>query len=259
MASVINAQYVALTTIVRHEVRRVLRIWSQTLVPPMITISLYFLIFGGFIGSRIGTMDGQPYLDFIGPGLIILAIINNSYMNVSSSVFSFKIQRSIEEILVSPAHPLTILAGFVLGGVFRGCLVGLLATGVVYLFARPAFHNVPLTLAVAVMTALLFSLAGFINGAYARNFDDISLVPTFVLMPLIYLGGVFYSVQLLPDVWLRLSLLNPILYLVNALRYGMLGVSDVPPSYAVGMSLLLIALAIAFGLYLLRANGPLRQ
>ena len=254
-----RGQYVALVTILRHEVQRILRIWSQTLVPPIITISLYFLIFGGFIGSRIGSMDGLPYLDFIGPGLIILAIINNSYINVSSSFFSFKLQRSIEEILVSPAHPLSILAGFVLGGMFRGCLIGLLATVVVFLFASPTVHNIPVALAVALLTSLLFSLAGFINGAYARNFDDISLVPTFVLMPLIYLGGVFYSVEVLPSFWLKVSLLNPILYLVNAFRYGILGITDVSPVYAIGMVMLLIAITMAFSVYLLRATGPLRQ
>ena len=254
-----RGQYVALTTILRYEVRRILRIWSQTLVPPIITISLYFLIFGGFIGERIGQMDGRPYLEFIGPGLIILSIINNSYINVSSSFFSFKLQRSIEEMLVSPAHPLSILAGFVLGGVFRGCLVGLLAAMIVFFFARPTVHSIPLTIVVGVMTSLLFSLAGFINGAYARNFDDVSLVPTFVLMPLIYLGGVFYSIEVLPAFWLKVSLLNPILYLVNALRYGILGTADVPPTYAIGMTALLIIITTAFSLYLLRATGPLRQ
>ncbi|MGD8498460.1 MAG: ABC transporter permease, partial [Chromatiales bacterium] len=211
---------IALQTIVIKEVLRFSRIWVQTIVPPMVTTALYFVIFGNLIGSRIGEMDGLAYMDFIVPGLIMMAIITNSYANVVSSFYGAKFQRHIEEMLVSPIPNYLILIGFVSGGVARGLIVGVAVTGVSLFFSDLAVQNLAITLSVVVLTAILFSLAGFINGVYAKSFDDISLIPTFVLTPLTYLGGIFYSIALLPEFWQKASLLNPILYMINAFRYG---------------------------------------
>ena len=232
--------WVAYQTIAIKELRRILRIWMQTLVPPAITMSLYLLIFGNLIGSRIGEMGGFRYMDYIAPGVIMMAIITNSYSNVVSSFFSARWQRHVEEMLISPIPNHLILLGFVSGGVFRGLAVGLAVTLVAMFFTDLSVSHLGVTVLVVVCTAILFSLAGFINAIFARNFDDISIIPTFVLTPLTYLGGVFYSIDLLPEVWRNASLFNPILYMVNAFRYGMLGVSDIP----IGIALLTIGVFI---------------
>ena len=218
----------SLITLTEREIRRYLRIWVQTLVPPAVTMSLYFVIFGSLIGPRIGSMNGFDYIQFMIPGLIMMSVITNSYANVVSSFFGVKFQRSIEELLVSPMPAFIILLGFVIGGVSRGILVGIVVY-LVSLFFYPDFtiYNLPLTLAVLVLTAILFSLMGFINAIFADTFDDISVVPTFVLTPLIYLGGVFYSISILPEIWQKVSLINPMLYVVNTFREGMLGISDI--------------------------------
>lgn len=250
---------IAFRTIVTKEIRRFLRIWVQTLVPPVITIALYFVIFGNLIGNRIGPVGGYSYMEFIVPGLIMMAVINNSYANVVSSFFSQKFQRSIEELLVSPVPNHVILLGFVVGGVARGLCVGLIASLIALFFSGVHMHSVVITVTVVLLASVVFSLGGFINAVYANKFDDISIVPTFVLTPLIYLGGVFYSVELLPDFWRAVSQANPIFYMVNAFRYGILGVSDA----GIGFSLLLLVLftlaLFVFSLLLLHKGKGLRH
>jgi ABC-2 type transport system permease protein len=255
----LNYKMTAFNTIVWKEVRRFLRIWVQTLVPPVITISLYFIIFGNLIGRRIGDMGGYTYMDFIVPGLIMMAVINNSYANVVSSFFSQKYQRSIEELLVSPVPNYVILSGFVIGGVARGLAIGVIATIMSLFFSGLHMYNLFITLMVVLMSSIVFSLGGFINAIYANKFDDITIIPTFVLTPLIYLGGVFYSVELLPDLWRLVSKLNPIFYMVNAFRYGILGVSDVNVWYAFGMLVIFTAALFAFSLFLLHRGKGLRH
>ena len=252
------ANWVGYETIVRREMRRVLRIWSQTLLPPIITMSLYFLIFGALIGRRIGDMGGHDYMLYIAPGLIIMSVLTNSYSNTSSSFFGAKFGKHIEELLVSPLPNVLILAGYVTGGVVRGLLTGALVTGVAMFFTPVHVEHWPLFIGVAVLTAVVFSLGGFINGLYAKSFDDISIVPTFILAPLTYLGGVFYSVDLLPGVWRELSLANPILYMVNAFRYAMLGVSDVGLGVAFSMIAAFLAALFAVALWLLERGHGLR-
>ena len=224
-----NSQYtlVALYTLVRKEVLRFMRIWTQTLVPPVITTCLYFLIFGNLIGPRIGPMQGHTYIDFIVPGLVLMSVITGSYTNVASSFFSAKFQRFIEEIMVSPVPNYVILLGYLAGGVSRGIVVGAIVLGVSSLFANVNIAHPSIIILVTVLAAIVFSLGGLLNGMFARNFDDISIIPNFVLTPLIYLGGVFYSVQILPDFWQTVSLVNPILYVISFARYGILGSSDV--------------------------------
>jgi ABC-2 type transport system permease protein len=251
--------WVAFVTIVTREVRRFLRIWPQTLLPPAITMSLYFVIFGNLIGSRIGDMGGFNYMQYIVPGLIMMSVIQNSYGNVVSSFFGTKFQHSIEEMLVSPMSSLIILLGFVAGGVARGVMVGAIVTALSLFFTDLALTNVLVTFAVVIMTAVLFSLGGMVNAIFANKFDDIAIVPTFVLTPLTYLGGVFYSIDLLPEFWRGVSLFNPIVYMVNAFRYGVLGVSDVD----VGFSLLAIAtftiILFAYVLWLLNRGVGIRS
>ena len=202
-------------------------IWVQTLVPPAITMTLYFIIFGSLIGSRIGEMNGFSYMEYIVPGLIMMSVITNSYSNVASSFFSSKFQRNIEELLVAPVPNYIIILGFVMGGVVRGLLVGTIVTFVSLFFVDLQVDHWGIIIATVFMTSVVFSLGGLINAVYARTFDDISIIPTFVLTPLTYLGGVFYSISLLPEFWQGVSKLNPIVYMVNAFRYGFLGVSDV--------------------------------
>ncbi|MBX2808595.1 MAG: ABC transporter permease [Cellvibrionaceae bacterium] len=251
-------QWLALTTIIRKEVVRFTRIWVQTLLPPVITMALYFVIFGTLIGSRIGQMDGFDYMEFVVPGLIMMSIITNSYSNVVSSFFSVKFQRSIEEVLVSPTPNYIILLGYVMGGVARGLLVGCIVTLVSLLFTDLQISHPLITVSIVILTSVVFSLAGFFNAVFARNFDDISIIPTFVLTPLTYLGGVFYSMSLLPEFWQGVSKLNPILYMVNAFRYGILGISDINIAYAfVGVVIFIIALT-AICLYLLARGTRLR-
>jgi ABC-2 type transport system permease protein len=230
---------------------RFLRIWMQTILPPAITTTLYFIIFGKLIGERIGEMEGYSYIDFIVPGLILMSVIQNSYSNVVSSFFSTKLQHYIEELLISPVPNWVILSGYVIGGVTRGTLVGIVVTLISLIFTDLQIHYYGLTLLVFVLTSVLFALAGFINAVYATTFDDISIVPTFVLTPLTYLGGVFYSISLLPGFWQTVSLGNPVLYMVNAFRYGILGVSDIDIGVALGIILAFIALLTVFSLTLL--------
>jgi ABC-2 type transport system permease protein len=227
-------KWISFRTILLKEVRRILRIWPQTLLPPVITMSLYFVIFGKMIGSRVGEMGGVPYMQFIVPGLIMMAIITNSYSNVVSSFFSAKFTASIEELLVSPVSKHAILMGYISGGIFRGLTVGFIVSIVALFFTELGIEHLFVTLFTVLGTAILFSLGGFINAVYARSFDDISIIPSFVLTPLTYLGGVFYSLENLSPFWQNISLLNPIVYMVNSFRYGILGYSDVNVWYSMG-------------------------
>lgn len=240
---------IALQTIVTKEVRRFTRIWVQTLLPPAITMSLYFVIFGNIVGSRVGQMGGFDYMQYIVPGLIMMSVITNSYSNVVSSFYSAKFQRSIEELMVSPVPPHIILSGYVIGGMVRGLLVGFIVTLLSLFFTQLHIHHLFVIIYSVLITSVLFSLGGFINAVFAKSFDDISIVPTFVLTPLTYLGGVFYSIDNLSPFFQTVSLFNPIVYMVNTFRYGILGVSDVD----VGLSLALISTGtIALYFYALR-------
>ncbi|MEM9256134.1 MAG: ABC transporter permease [Pseudomonadota bacterium] len=252
-------QYYAFMTILRKEIRRYLRIWTQTLLPSAITMSLYFVIFGTLIGSRIGEMDGFSYMQFVVPGLIMMAIVTNSYSNVVSSFFGSKFNHSVEELLVSPVPNYIILMCYVLGGVTRGLAVAVLVTVVSLFFADLSIYSYWVVVLVVLMTSTLFALGGFINAVFANSFDDISIVPTFVLTPLIYLGGVFYSMDLLPEFWANVSKLNPLVYVVNAFRYGVLGVSDVSLPFAIAMIALFTVVAFAYSMYLLNTGKRLRQ
>lgn len=254
----VQEQWIAFITILRKEIKRFTRIWIQTLLPPAITMILYFVIFGKLIGSRIGDMSGFSYIEFVAPGLIMMAVITNAYANVSSSFFSAKFQRSIEELLVSPTPNYIILLGYVMGGVARGVAVGLIVTLMSLFFADLHIHHWFTTLFIVLMTSILFSIAGFINAIYANTFDDVSIIPTFVLTPLTYFGGVFYSINLLPEFWQQVSVFNPILHMVNAFRYGMLGISDLNIGMAlVGLTLIVVVL-FAVALHLLKTGKRLR-
>ncbi len=222
-----KVQWIGFLTLMRKEVVRVFRIWPQTLLPSVMTTTLYFVIFGNFMGAKMGQLEGFKYIDFIIPGLIMMAVITTSYSNVSATFFSAKFQRNIDELLVSPMKNHTILLGHLSGGIIRGCLVGILVMAVSLFFTDIHVHNFSLIIITMFMTSLLFSLGGFLNGLYANKFDDISIIPTFILTPLTYLGGVFYSVNLLPDFWRTISLFNPILYIVNIFRFSVLGISDI--------------------------------
>ena len=252
-------QLVGFKTIVIKEILRFSRIWVQTIIPPVITMSLYFVIFGNLIGSQIGDMDGVRYMDYIVPGLIMMAVITNSYANVVSSFYGCKFHRHIEEMLVSPLPNYLIIAGFMVGGIARGLAVGFAVSVVSLLFTPLNLHSPLVIVSTVILTSALFSLAGLINGVYARSFDDISIIPTFVLTPLTYLGGVFYSISMLPEFWQDASRLNPVLYMVNTFRYGFLGVSDI----GLGLSYLIIAgfvLALfVYALYLLNAGYGIRR
>jgi ABC-2 type transport system permease protein len=256
-----NAQqiWIAFTTIVVKEVRRFTRIWAQTMLPPAITMALYFVIFGNLIGSRIGEMGGYDYMSFIVPGLIMMSVITNSYANVVSSFFSMKFQRSIEELLVSPVPNWVVLSGYVAGGMARGVGVGLIVTLLSLFFTDLVIHNIWITASMVLLTSIVFSLGGFINAIFATKFDDISIVPTFVLTPLTYLGGVFYSISLLPEFWQTVSQANPILYMVNAFRYGILGVSDIDIRFAFVMVLFFIVVLFSICLYLLSKGKGIRS
>ena len=251
-------QWVALLTLMRKEIRRYTRIWSQTLLPSAITMSLYFLIFGSLIGSRIGEMGGVSYMEFVVPGLIMMAIVTNSYANVVSSFFGSKFNNSIEELLVSPTPNHIVLLGFVSGGVSRGMLVAVIVTIVASLFVELNIHSYAVVVAVVALTSILFSLCGLINAVFANTFDDINIVPTFVLTPLTYLGGVFNSLELLPEFWATVSQANPLVYVVNAFRFGMLGVSDVSVGFAFTMIGAFTLVAYLYAAHLLRTGRRLR-
>jgi ABC-2 type transport system permease protein len=243
--------WVAFRTIIEKEIVRFMRIWVQTILPAVVTTTLYFIIFGKLIGARIGEMDGYSYIDFIVPGLILMTVITNSYANVVSSFFSSKMQRHIEELLISPVPNWMIIVGYVGGGVARGIMVGIAVTLVSLFFTDLTIHSYGMTFLVLIFTSILFALAGLINAVFAKTFDDISIVPTFVLTPLTYLGGVFYSIKMLPEFWQQVSLVNPILYMVNAFRYGILGSSDIPIGTALVIILLFIVVLGSVTHYLL--------
>ena len=251
--------WVAFSTLLYREIRRFFRIWPQTILPPAITMTLYFIIFGNLIGSRIGEMGGFSYMEYIVPGIIMMAVINNAYSNVASSFFSAKFQNHIEELIVAPIPNYLILAGYVAGGTARGLCVGIIVTLVSLFFTPLPVEHIFITISMVFLSAVLFALGGFINAIYARSFDEIAIIPTFILTPLTYLGGVFYSIDLLPDFWQNVSLLNPILYMVNAFRYGMLGISDIPIMAAFGIIMLFIVALTVYALYLLKKGTGLRN
>ena len=250
---------IALGTIVRREVSRIMRIWGQTLMPPAITMTLYFLIFGGLIGSRVGQMDGIRYMDFIVPGLVMMSVIQNSYGNISSSFFGAKFGRHVEELLVSPMPSWVILGGYVIGAVTRGLAVGVIVLCIAMLFTTVRIPHPLVTFATVLLGATIFALAGFVNAVYAKKFDDVAIVPIFILTPLTYLGGVFYSITLLPGWAQTITHANPIFYMVNAFRYGLLGVSDVPLWVAYALMLGFIAVLGGVALWLLERGVGLRS
>lgn len=249
----------AFRTILIKEILRFSRIWIQTILPPMVTTALYFVIFGKLIGAQLGDVHGHAYMDYIVPGLILMTVISNAYANVVSSFFGTKFHRHIEELLVSPVPNYVILLGFIAGGVTRGLAVGAAVTLVASFFTDLQYHNLPVILSIMVLTAIVFSLAGFINGVYARSFDDISIIPTFVLTPLTYLGGIFYSIQMLPELWQQVSLINPILYMVDGFRYGFLGVSDISLTATYSITGGFIIALYLYSLHLLRTGKGIKQ
>ena len=250
---------VALGTIARREITRILRIWAQTLVPPAITMTLYFLIFGSLIGKRIGDMGGYDYMDFIVPGLVMMSIIQNSYGNISSSFFGAKFGRHIEELLVSPMPNWVILGGYVAGAVLRGVLVGIIVLCIAMLFTHVRVPHPLIMISTVLLGATIFSLAGFVNAIYAKKFDDVAIVPTFILTPLTYLGGVFYSVKMLPDWAQAMTHANPVFYMVNAFRYGLLGTSDIPVSIAYALMIGFVIVLGGLSLWLLKRGVGLRS
>lgn len=251
--------YIGFQTILIKEVVRVLRIWIQTLVPPAITMTLYFIIFGSFIGSRVGQIQGYSYMAFLAPGLIMMSVISNSYGNVVSSFFGAKFGRHIEELLVSPLPNYMIILGYVAGGVVRGIFVAIIITIIALFFTRLHMAHPFVTFSVVILTAVVFSLGGLINAVFAKKFDDVTIIPTFILTPLSYLAGVFYSIHMLPEFWQNVSKANPILYMVNAFRYGILGVSDIGIGTAYVIILLFILGLFAFSLFLLNKGVGLRS
>ncbi|OED40104.1 ABC transporter permease [Chromatiales bacterium (ex Bugula neritina AB1)] len=250
---------IAFKTIVIKEIRRFMRIWVQTIVPPAVSAVLYMMIFGTLIGSRVGEMDGHSYIDFIVPGIIMMAVITNSYGNSVSSFFGAKFQNHLDELLIAPVFNWVILLGFVVGGVCRGLAVGSLVAVVSLFFTSFTVENPLITFLVVVLTSMLFSIGGVINSIYAKGFDDISIIPNFVLTPLTYLGGIFYSIKLLPDFWQGLSFINPVLYMINGFRFGILGRSDID----IGLSFLVIAVFIillaTIALYLLNKGVGIKS
>ena len=257
----LSQYWVPFITIVRKEVDRFMRIWTQTLLPPVITQSLYFIVFGQFIGSRVGEFNGVPYISFIVPGLVMMSIITASYTNAVSSFFMSKFQRNIEELLVSPTPNWVIIAGYVFGSVLRGLLVGSIVFGVSFFFTRPQIDNIFVIILFGFLTAIVFSLAGLLNGIFAKKFDDVSIFPTFILTPLTYLGGVFYSITQLPEIWQNVSLFNPILYMVNGFRFGFYGdgFTDVNIWISVGMLVVSAIILTAICLRLLNKGTGLRS
>lgn len=245
---------VSFWTIVHKEIMRILRIWTQTLLPPVITMSLYFVIFGSLIGSQVEGVGTYTYIQFIVPGIIMMAVIMNAYSNTSSSFFGNKFQRSIEELVVSPTPSWVIVLGYVAGGMFRGLAVGFIVTLVSLLFTKLHVFNILILILFVTLTAFVFSLAGFINGLLARKFDDVAIVPTFVLTPLTYLGGVFYSISMLPQFWQHLALANPVLYMVNGFRYGFLGMSDINV-FAAAVMLVFFAVILFYAALVMLKKG----
>jgi ABC-2 type transport system permease protein len=253
-------KWIAFYTIIRKDVLRMFRIWVQTFLPSMITSTLYFLVFGAFLGSKIGDVGGVPYIMFVVPGLVMLAVVTNAYANTSFVMFSSKFfGRNIDEILVSPTPPWVLVAGYVAGGVIRGITVGLLVLVVALLFTNIVVHSALIALLFLVLTSIVFALAGLVNGVYAKSIDGINIVPTFVLTPLVYLGGVFYSANSLPGAWGVLTKFDPVFYIINGFRYGFLGISDVPVLWCVGVLAALALILLALNIYLIRTGLGLRQ
>lgn len=254
-----NLYFTALKSLAAKETNRYMRIWVQTLVPPVITTSLYFIIFGKMIGSRIGDMGGFSYMEYIVPGLIMMSVITSSYANVSSSFFSQKFQKNIEEILVAPVPTHIIIWGFLIGGIGRSILVGSLVTIISLFFVPLHVYSWSIGIITFLMTAIVFSLAGLLNGIFAKSYDDVSIVPTFVLQPLTYLGGVFYAISMLPPIWQAISKVNPIVYMISGFRYGFLGVTDVPVMVSMLILVLFIAVLYAICWYLISKGRGLRS
>jgi ABC-2 type transport system permease protein len=252
-------QLIALYTIVRKETVRIMRIWLQTLVPPVITMTLYFIIFGNLIGRRIGEMGGFDYMQFIAPGLIMMSVITNSYGNVVSSFFAAKFQGHLQEMLIAPMSSAVIILGHVAGGIVRGLAVGAVVTCVALFFTKLEVQHPLIAISMLVLTATVFSLGGMINAIFARKFDDVAIIPAFVLAPLTYLGGIFYTTSLLPDFWANLSAFNPILYMVNGFRYGVLGVSDISIGMAYGVILTFVVIGFSLCFYLISRGIGIRE
>ncbi|MCH8104171.1 MAG: ABC transporter permease [Proteobacteria bacterium] len=250
--------WIAYKTIARKEILRFARIWIQTIIPPAVMVCLYFIIFGNLIGQKIGDMDGMAYIDFIMPGLVMMSIITNSYANVVSSFWGAKYSHYIEEMQIAPIPNIVILLGYVTGGVIRGISVGIVVTLVSLIFTDFYIYSPVVVLVVAVLTAFLFSLAGLINGIFANSFDHVTIIPTFVLTPLTYLGGIFYSITLLPVFWQRVSLGNPIVYMVNSFRYGFRGTSDIGPELAIVVILFFILVLFVACMTLLNRGTGIR-
>jgi len=250
--------FIAFFTILRRELKRFLRTWPQSLLPSVINMALYFVIFGQILGSTIGTVEGMPYIKYIAPGLIMMAIINNSYTNVVFSLYLMRFSKSIEELLVAPIPNTLILSALVTGGIIRAFLIAVLVTIIALFFTHLHIHSITITFATAFLTALLFSLAGFLNALFARRFDDTAIIPTFVLTPLNYLGGIFYSINLLPGIWHTIALCNPILYMINAFRYGLLGITDVSLSTAFISLIACNIVLLGINLYLLNRGTGIR-
>jgi ABC-2 type transport system permease protein len=244
--------WTAYYTMIRNELVRIIRIWAQTLLPPVVTTSLYFVVFGKFIGGQFAPIHGFSYIQFIVPGLIMMSVITSSYMNTVSTFYFSKWTRTLDEILVSPMPGWLVVLGFVSGGVIRGLLVGVLVLIVSLFFTHLVIFNVLALIVAVVLTSVVFSLAGLINGVYAKGFDGISIVPTFVLTPLTYLGGIFYSIQQFTPFWQKVSLFNPILYMINAFRYGFLGFADINIWICFGVLIAFLGIAVAVLLYLFR-------
>ena len=255
----VRVNWIGFKTLVRKEIIRVARIWVQTIVPPAITMTLYFIIFGNLIGRRICVMDGFDYMQYIAPGLIMMSVITNSYGNVVSSFFGAKFGKHVEEMLVSPMSNTTIILGHVAGGIMRGLMVGALVTGIALFFTRLSVANPLITFSMVVLSSIVFALLGFVNAVFAKKFDDIAIIPTFVLTPLTYLGGVFYSISLLPEFWQKVSLVNPILYMVNAFRFGVLGVSDIAIQWAYLIVSIFIIGLFSLNLMLLNRGIGIRE
>lgn len=254
-----NLYFTALKSLAVKETNRYLRIWVQTLVPPVITTSLYFVIFGNLIGGRIGEMGGFSYMEFIVPGLIMMSVITSSYSNVASSFFSQKFQKNIEELLIAPVPTHVIIWGFVIGGLGRSVLVGALVTLISLFFVPLHVFSWFIVIVTLLMTAILFSLAGLLNGIFAQSFDDVSIVPTFVLQPLTYLGGVFYAISMLPPIWQAISKVNPIVYMISGFRYGFLGTQDVPIVISLAILVLFIFVLYIACWYLIQKGRGLRS
>ena len=251
--------YIQFTTIARRECQRMFAIWGQTLLPAAISMGLYFIIFGTFIGGRIATVQGFSYVDFIAPGLIMMSVIDNSYSQTVWSFFGCKYHRNIEELLVSPTPAWILIAGFVAGGLIRGVLVSVIVAIIATFFTTVKIHSMLVVISFVILVSISFSLAGMLNAIFAKDFDDISIIPTFILTPLTYLGGVFYPLESLPAAWKNLSLLNPIVYMVNGFRYGFLGKSDVSLAYAIFILLALIVLLFSLNLYLIRRGVGIKS